>query len=315
MRLVFRADASLAIGSGHAMRCSAIAEEAISRGIECLFVGSLGDIKWLAERFEMINFQTISCEIFKNPRFGDVLILDSYTIQNDDSFVSNRLWKKRVDIVDEKTPKRNSDLFIHTGLGTEWFGGDYAKLLFGPLYVPLRKSIKKNLARESSKVRKIVVFGGGTDGHGFGIAMGVELTRINGFDKAIFFSDHKVAIEKLDSRFKVISFGQELDGELIDADLVFTTASTSSLEVVARELPLGVACSVDNQIPYYEALSAAKVAIQVGERVKLGAWRMNFDEIYKLIHDSKFRYELRCTTTGFIDLFGAKRIIDAITEL
>ena len=56
MRFVFRADASIEIGAGHVMRSSAIAEEAISQGIECVFVGSILDMDWLTDRIRGLGF-------------------------------------------------------------------------------------------------------------------------------------------------------------------------------------------------------------------------------------------------------------------
>ena len=75
MRLVFRADASLDIGSGHAMRCSAIAEEAISRGIDCLLVGSLGGVLWLEKRCAEIKCRVTSLEDFQNLKVMTYLLL------------------------------------------------------------------------------------------------------------------------------------------------------------------------------------------------------------------------------------------------
>lgn len=47
MRIVFRADASPAIGAGHVMRCLALARELMARGAECVFLSraaGLGDL-------------------------------------------------------------------------------------------------------------------------------------------------------------------------------------------------------------------------------------------------------------------------------
>ena len=315
MRLVFRADASLDIGSGHTMRCSAIAEEAIARGIDCVLVGSLGGVQWLEKRFVDINCQVSAIGDFPKSQSNDVLVVDSYLLQSDDNFINQHLWRSRVDIVDEFTPERESDLFIHPGLESKWFMGDRAKFLSGTKFIPLRKSITKNLVYKSGALNKLVVFGGGTDSHGFASMMSRELCGLPGYEKAIFFSNQKGYIEELDSRFKVLPFGANLDYELGDADLVFTTASTSSIEVIARELPLGVACSVDNQVTYYEALGDSKVAAKIGERVTSGEWEMHSDVIRKLISDENFRDELKLATHDFIDLSGAQRILDAIIAL
>jgi spore coat polysaccharide biosynthesis predicted glycosyltransferase SpsG len=315
MRLVFRADASHEIGTGHAMRCSAIAEEAIDRGIESVLVGSLGGIRWLETRYSDIKCQVIPQNDFTISKHDDVLVVDSYSLESDDPFFVQYAWSSRVEIIDEFTPLRVADLFIHPGLEGLWFTGNRTKFLSGPKFIPIRKSIVKNLVNTSRNLGKLVIFGGGTDSYGFSKVMSQELCGIPGFDTAIFFSTEYDYIEGLDSRFKVMPFGSALDNELSNTDLVFTTASTSSIEVIARELPLGIACSVDNQVAYYEALSNAKVAAKIGERVTSGEWEMCSDVIDRLIVDVRFRQELRVAAQDFIDLSGAKRILDAIVSL
>ena len=315
MRLVFRADASPELGSGHAMRCSAIAEEAIFREIKCLLVGSMGGVKWLEERYADIDCPVIPVEDFRKTQSGDVLILDSYQIKRDDRFITEFRWTAKIDISDENTPERSPDLVIHPGLESIWFTGDRSKFLFGREFIPIRKTITKNLIKAPIDQNRVVVFGGGTDTYDFARIMGQELRDIPGFKQAIFFSADKKYIENLDSRFKVLPFGKALDEELSKASIVFTTASTSSLEVVARELPVGVACSVDNQFGYYQALGNSKVAAQIGERVTSGEWEMQSDVIRRLITNQIFQEELRSKAHNFIDLSGAKRIVDAIISI
>ena len=110
-------------------------------------------------------------------------------------------------------------------------------------------------------------------------------------------------------------FGGLLDLELSQADLVFTTASTSSLEIVAREIPLGIACSVENQQAYYEELRDSRVAVQIGYRTKTGTWEMDPKTILELISNSGIRTKLSMASNSFIDLDGASRIMDKIEEI
>jgi spore coat polysaccharide biosynthesis predicted glycosyltransferase SpsG len=89
MRFVFRADASLAIGSGHVMRSSAIAEEVIARGIPTVFVGSISKLPWVSERIQGLGFIDIldGPNDFKSDSIQDILILDSYEMRINDSFI------------------------------------------------------------------------------------------------------------------------------------------------------------------------------------------------------------------------------------
>jgi spore coat polysaccharide biosynthesis predicted glycosyltransferase SpsG len=315
MRLVFRADASIDTGSGHVMRCSAIAEEALAQGIDCILVGSLGGIQWLEKRYTDIKCQVTPLEGFLKSQGSDVLVIDSYSISKDDDFITQHPWLSRVDIVDQFTPARESDLLIHPGLDGDWFTGDRANFLYGSKFIPFRKSIAKKPIEKSDELGKLVVFGGGTDPYGFARVMSLELYGLHGYKKATFFSSERDYIEDLDSRFTVLPFGAALDNELDSADLVFTTASTSSLEVLARGIPLGVACSVDNQAGCYGTLNNSKVAVGIGERIKTGDWNMHPLSIKSLIFDVNFRDQIRLAAENYIDFSGAKRIVDAISSL
>lgn len=315
MRFVFRADASPEIGSGHAMRCSAIVEQANAIGIDTVFVGSLGGIGWLEDRFLAIGCRVIPPSDFQGIENVDILILDSYVIQSGDEFLLEWNWKSRVILVDSASPVQNADLLIHPGLSIGWFNGDRDRLLYGPKYIPFRNSIVKNQKELPPKLQKLVVFGGGTDMFNFAYEISKILSELEDLIEVVFFSHAKKEIEQIDKRFKVLPFGQRLDEELHSADLVFTTASTSSLEIVAREIPLGVACAVENQREYYDALFKAQVAAQLGERFDSTGWRFNPESIYSLVKDSEVRRNLRTNSHNFLDLKGAERIVAEILAL
>ena len=317
MRLVFRADASPEIGSGHVMRCSAIAEEALSRGISAILVGATGGLAWLDQRLSAIGLVILNTQdfyTFENS-VEDILIIDSYDRNVSDAFISRNNGNHVVAIVDDLTPQYPAELFIHPGIDGGWFAGDKEKFLSGPDFIPLRKSIRKLNITVTPKVKKVLVFGGGTDLYGFGLAVGETLRELEGFDEAIFYSSNQRPIESLDSRFRVVTFGASLDNEIENVDLVFTTASTSSLEVLAREIPMGIGCAVDNQVAYYNALTKLSVSSPIGIRADSGTWNLNHTAISQLISDDELRRSLIRKATGFIDLKGASRILDAILEL
>jgi hypothetical protein len=151
--------------------------------------------------------------------------------------------------------------------------------------------------------------------YSFASTIAHALSKFDCFESAIFFSNSVSDIEQLDPRYSARLPGRNLDYELLDADLVFTTASTSSLEILAREIPLGIGCSVPNQLEYYNSIVDGGLAAPIGERLNLGKWVLDEVLIDRLIHDQKLRQDLLCNVKDFIDLKGAARIVDAIQSL
>ena len=316
MRYVLRADASQSIGSGHVMRSSAIAEELIARGEDVVFVGQISDIPWLAFRINGLGFTVIHSrteEFISNPD-KDILILDSYVVPVGEAFIQPNKWKAIVVIADELTPAYEANLIIHPGLSTHLAAKAGAKVLAGPKYIPFRGSIQKNeRSADGKSILEILVVGGGTDLFGFVAAICKELVGISdGFHANIFTNDNELG--NLDPRFTVVPIGSELDEYAMNVDLVFTTASTTSLEFIAREVAVGIGCAVDNQEEYYESLSAFRVASPIGRFVD-SKWHIDHAKIAELVHSGGIREDLRRNCAGLIDLGGAGRIVDEILKL
>ena len=314
MRLVFRADASNSIGSGHVMRCSAIAEEAKLRGIQCVLVGDLDGITWIKNRITELGIEYFpnSWEFISQIKSNDVLVIDSYQINTEDFFLKPDIWGLVVSIADPDTPNYISDLIIHPGLSSDWFKGDPRNFFTGSKFIPLRKSISKSKMLPKPNIEKIVVFGGGIDAFGFAEKIASEIANFPDFEKAVFFSESKNTIHNMDSRFTVLPFGKNLDAELLDAEFVITTASTSCMEIIAREIPLAVVCTVQNQLSYYEELKKLNLAFCLGKRSTEGKWEIDSQELEKIFSDHDLRYELRARIRGVVDLKGSSRIIDTI---
>ena len=316
MRYVLRADASQSIGSGHVMRSTAIAEELITRGKEVVFVGEFSDVPWLALRINTLGFSAIfndAASFIANSK-TDVLILDSYTLSIDDEFIQQRNWKAVVTIIDEFTPGYLADLMIHPGLSVDWKPVSGTKVLAGPNYIPFRKTIKKNNASEHNiGVLEILVTGGGTDTFNFVEAICTALKKITYDYRAHIFTNN-FELAELDSRFAVVPIGSELDVFAKSAMLIFTTASTTSLEFVAREVAVGIGCAVNNQEAYYETLSSAGVAYPIGRFIQSN-WEINEKNVVQLVQSSELRESLRNNCANLIDLEGASRIADEILNL
>jgi spore coat polysaccharide biosynthesis predicted glycosyltransferase SpsG len=316
MRYVFRADASLQIGSGHVMRTSAIAEEVIARGLHTVFVGEVSGLPWVSERIQNLGFREITPDprTFNMNSKTDVLILDSYTLELNNNFINMNSWYSVVTIVDDSTPQYPSNLIIKNDLIGNFSLESESKVLSGRTYFPLRKNIEKPVPSiiENSELQ-ILVVGGGTDIHGFAEEVCKILTEFqDNFEVRIFTNTElKFPITK---NFRVSPIGPDLDKFASKCDLVFTTASTTAVEFIAREKAIGIVCAVSNQEQFYESLVNLGIAAPIGKFAN-GAWELSREKIYELIISKESRESLSLHCVVFIDLEGASRIVDEIQLL
>jgi spore coat polysaccharide biosynthesis predicted glycosyltransferase SpsG len=318
MRFVFRADASEISGSGHAMRCSAIAEELISRGESVLFIGSTSQLPWVSRHISTLGFSAIfkNSESFVPDSSSDVLILDSYDISLADEFIQVSNWYKTVLIVDEKTPDYNCDLRVHPGLQTDFFHEANTLCLAGPKYIPLRKSLQVNQQNQltTQDPLKILVVAGGSDHFNAVETMATALSELTVDIQVMLFSKSMQPLA-FDERFKQYMIGPEMDQVIKSARLIVTTSSTSSLEFISLGFPVGVVCAVENQRHNYDYLGQLNVAAQLGIRSDLTGWSLDKNSLKRLVEDGGYRNMLVKNSKEFFDIRGAERIVDAIQSI
>ncbi|MDA8141181.1 MAG: UDP-2,4-diacetamido-2,4,6-trideoxy-beta-L-altropyranose hydrolase [Desulfobacteraceae bacterium] len=205
MHVVFRTDASLAIGTGHVMRCLALAEalqrmdvrasficraheghliELIqARGIQVFslpeskknqsFESRLAHAEWLGCSWEEDKAETI--RVLDNLRpTPDWLIIDHYAIDAQWEQCL-RLYVHGIMAIDDLADRsHHCDILLDQNL---YFNADarYAGLipsscllLLGPRYALLRpefKEARKNLRERNGSVKRILIFFGGVDQH------------------------------------------------------------------------------------------------------------------------------------------------------
>jgi spore coat polysaccharide biosynthesis predicted glycosyltransferase SpsG len=277
----------------------------------------LGEISRLEERIQGLGFsRVLGSEIgFLPAPTEDVLVLDSYVINPSNPFVQRDNWLAVVSIADDLTPIYGCDLMVHPGLDTDWLSNTAVPILAGAEYILTRKSIKKVKPGkiDIQKGPKILVVGGGSDPYGFCEAIAENLDSIQEPFEVNFLSNSHIA-SKADKKFQTHPIGAIIDELVNTADLVLTTASTTSLEFIGREIPAGVACVVENQENYYLGIGRLGIAKQIGVRNTDGAWQLDFDAIEGLVTSDILRNSLRARSANLIDLRGAERVLDYIEK-
>ena len=296
------------------MRSSVLAEEAISRGFECIFVGVISDLDWVSERIAKLGFSQVleDEDLYQASEESDVLILDTYHIPISHQFIARNNWKLVLSISDKITPRYECDIELRPGLTKVNHGTGTPVVLSGPEHILIRKGIGKSRKRESSaNALKVLVVGGGSDPFGFVAAFVEEVSSMNVDIEVHAFTNEEIQKESKD-QFFWHAIGGDLDLISNDVDLVFTTASTSSLEFLAREIPMGIACAIDNQADFYDQLGSLGCAVQIGSYGSDDKWRLDMHSIRELLESREKRESLRRTIDSLIDHKGAVRVIDSL---
>lgn len=312
LRVIFRADASYQIGTGHTQRPLGLIQEFITLGYKVIFVGETSEIIWVSNQINSLGFsETVSKEAdFSPDPQTDILILDSYHIPINADFISKKHWLKIVVIQDGSTPAYPADLLIRYDLLANSNELYQTKILSGPKFILLRKTVMRLPKKSKESGLNITVVGGGVDKIGFAKEMSKQLARIAGNFKVNFFTENVIDIHQ-DSRFKTFNFGEQLDKIGNESDLVFCTASSISLEFIARGCPVGIVCGWPNQKEYYESLSSLKVALDIGVFCD-NKWSLSSRLIRNLITSKTLRNQLSDKAKELIDLDGNKRVLSEI---
>ena len=315
IRFVMRADASTIMGTGHTQRSLGVIEELISLNYKTIFIGRISEIPWVHQKIKSVGFSQIfeNEDEFISNNQNDILILDSYTVSPSSPFIDKRYWKFVVTIIDSSTPQYLADLKIHPGVSEILNPDKSSRLLYGPKYIPFRKSIKKWMRASDDTTLNVTVVGGGVDSVGFVEEMSRILNQIPGDFVVSFFSNFPDKVTK-NFRFNVFPLGDDLDKVGNKSDLVLLPSGSTSLEFLARGCAVGIACIYENQKQYYRALSDLEVVVQIGE-YEDGKWNLNIDEIKKLLSSPELRNELSKKSNEVFDLEGAKRIVSEILSL
>jgi spore coat polysaccharide biosynthesis predicted glycosyltransferase SpsG len=239
MRVVFRADATPSIGTGHVMRCWALAEEFAARGWEISWQGAI-EVPWLAAALAGAGWPVSILEAIE----ADLVVVDSYTLGR---AYRQRLLDRGIRVL-AIVDSHHQEL----GPGTLWVnpGPPMAmpsspRFLNGPEYVLIRSEIRalRALRMSAGLPEGVTVLLGGTDFAGIG-----EL--VDGLD----LPGQVYAGPGTGSGRGVtwMPGGPGLLRRAACSRLVISAAGVSSWEMLHVGVPLALILAADNQQGNYE---------------------------------------------------------------
>jgi spore coat polysaccharide biosynthesis predicted glycosyltransferase SpsG len=307
-----RANASKSIGAGHVMRLCAIAEELISRGNEVSLCADFIELDWVINYLSRIDFHKVVIRDSGLDQFdtsSHMVITDSYLYDFLADCLIKHPWRNRVLVWDSFTPVVNSEIYIVPSMDNPPILGSSTKVLSGTKFIPLRRSIQKRDWNLDNSPKKLIVLAGGSDPFGLIPHLHNIFSELELCLSTTFVGPRK---DSNSSLFRFVEFSENVDLLLNEADFVISTASSTSYEILARGIPLGIIQATDNQASNYSNFVAANLAVGLGTRVKDSYWKVDKQLLSDFLSDFKHKFDGPNSRQQLIDLQGSIRIANAL---
>jgi UDP-2,4-diacetamido-2,4,6-trideoxy-beta-L-altropyranose hydrolase len=288
-RVLFRVDASEAIGTGHVVRCLALATELTRRGMESWFAtrGGAGD---RADLIESSGYPSISLEGLASTELDAIsshaesvtqrrpfsaLVMDHYGLGSDWLNKARHLATRRLVIDDLADRILPCEFLVNPNLGVE--ETDYARLvapgtrlLLGRRFALLRsqfRAIRATARPPAGQVRTVLVAMGGSD------ASDATTTVVKAVRSVLPTVRIEVVLGALYPGEPVqgpsVNVHRAIDGEamarlMMDADIAIGAGGMTSWERCALGLPTVIVRLARNQDVTAHGLQMAGVAVDAG---------------------------------------------------
>lgn len=341
-QLLIRADANTQIGSGHVMRCLALAQAWQDEGGDVLFI-TTNSSPTMIERVKTEGFDLASLTAMPGSAEDAVqtvkiahkekttfIIVDGYHFDANYQRVikENNLNLMLIDDYAHASQYYadivlNQNIYAHEGMYKQ--REDHTKLLLGTPYALLRREFRKwrGWKREIPDVaRRILITMGGGDPENvtLKVLQAFQNVEVDDLDVIVIAGVSNHHIESLKSAIKSSKFPIRLEidttrmAELIAwADIVISAAGSTCWELAFMGLPAIVMILTENQKYIAIGLDESGTLINLG-------WEhdASFDRISnllsELISDDSNRRLMSCKGRELVDGKGAERVVKALKE-
>jgi len=344
MKVLFRADASLEIGSGHIMRCLTLASVLDTKGIHVEFAC----VQQPGHLIELIKSKGFVCHSlpFDESSSGDFAVSDSqytigllqlskYDLVVMDHYDLNDYWLKQVNqhthktlVIDDLANRFLScDYLLNQNYGiTEEdyrnLVAPHTKLLLGVEYSLLRNEFaefrQQSLARNRKSDHKTLLINmGGIDNDNITLPCLDSLDDIahkDNYSLKVIMGKNAPHVESIKQRLQILPIKSELiidcqniAYQMAQSDIAIGAAGSTTWERFCLGLPSILVPIADNQRVFIDTLVRDNLAIKV-ESNELGqiAVILNDQKLNKIIN------KLAKNTVNLVDGNGTSRVVEYI---
>ena len=303
-RLIIRADASPRIGTGHIMRCLALAQWAKAEGITVTLI-SRASVAWVRNKILCagIVFHPLDGDapLFENPRDlleqigsagpGDWVVLDGYHFGFDCQKAVRAAGQKLLVIDDYRhLPEYSCDILLNQNIGAEEikYVGDIHKKLLGVHFALLRPEFaaaRNRIGKRdfSATVRNVLLTLGGGDfsdylktiTHYFSIPFMGECTlRI--IAGAMPHGRIDELLQRCSSQIEILSNVDDMSTLLLDTDLCITAGGSTCWELCCLGVPFLTLEVAENQNAVIKEMAKRNVALPLSH-INLQRFLLEFE--------------------------------------
>jgi UDP-2,4-diacetamido-2,4,6-trideoxy-beta-L-altropyranose hydrolase len=339
MNLVIRADADASIGTGHVMRCLALAQACQAQGGETVFVTSCKSAG-LRKRLSGEGFQTIllrwpypdpgdwvlsSKVLAAHP--GSWVVLDGYHFAPSYQFRFKELGHPLL-VIDDMANFNHyyADVLLNQNIHADqlvYSCEPYTRLLLGTRFALMRREFWRwrGWEREIPEVaRKVLITLGGGDRDNVTLKVINALQRIevDGLEAVVLVGSANPHLRKLvsashssESVVRIVRNASNMPELMAWADVSVSAGGITSCEMAFMELPSLVVALADNQRQVVESLEAEGAARSLGWHEDFGTDEAS-EVLSGLLRDPKRRKDMARMGRKLVDGRGVDRVVRSL---
>lgn len=334
--LLLRADAGGRVGTGHLLRCLALAQAWQDRGGHAVFL-SRCEVPALAERIAKEGFELVEVrEPHPAPTDLDVLLKTAASGPGGTAFVAVdgyhfdaafckalRAAGHRLLVIDDVAdqPYYEADVLLNQNLGAEtldYHASPQTRLLLGPQFALLRPEFALAAGsapeqRVAPRASRVLVTMGGSDPTNAtsrvlrdlaGVAGPLEIRVLVGAGAAFLDLGQTTGSHRITR----LRDPRDVSEHILWADLVVAAAGTTSWEVACLGRPALLGVVAENQRGIAAELHAAGAAVDLGWLSDLGPNALAA-QVQGLVDDMPRRAAMASAGRRLVDGHGARRVV------
>ena len=343
MKLIVRADASTKIGTGHVMRCLALAQCWQEQGGTVIFIMSNStpalEVRLKSEKIEIVHLLAESGSvkdaqetvILAQKLNVDWVVIDGYKFQEDYQKTFQNYHLKTLFIDDYgHSNYYYGDIVLNQNINADQSlyqnREAYTKLLLGSSYTLLRQEFRKlplktkNISLIGTKV--LVTLGGGDpDNVTLKVMQALSDIKVNDLEVLVVIGVSNPYYDQLNLLVQSLSFSIKLVQNVTDmpelmawADIAIAAGGSTNWELAFMGLPSVIIVIADNQQRIAKKLHEQEIIINLGWHQQIIPEQIGLT-VQALIGDRARREMMSQKGQQLIDGKGAMRVISEMTNM